>query len=851
MKKIFTLVAALCCVMGLMAVPVPKNFTLSDAGVLSWEHDPLGADSTFSDTYLWLYTEAGDRVTASGMGYTTTCNLSGKLYAGRQYYVEVWYTAYADAEGSSELKVGEKAEYHFTKAGDPTEILPITNCSMDSKAYVRWTPARNEYLFHRVIVQKKNASDEWDDVESKTTTNGWNSYMQMTPLSDEGTYRAVIEGLQGTNVVTRGMTDELVVKEMVRVTFDAQGLFSNPASQLVETGTKVSFPSASTYTHVSGNFTAWYKDAAGTEIWDFDKDTVSAATTLYACEKNLTITANWTEINSRVYAIFDIDSAYAAQVDNVSLNLYNEMDEKVSTIGLGYSTRWPAQSYLLTGHSYYYILKVIDQYGGETVVDPSPTKSIPGEQVVQKLDVTLSGNSYVSWGGLPFVVKDSVWLDEFEDGAWVNKHEYGATAARWASSYNFNLPMDASKAYRARVKVFQCSVLYAEGVAYAGKAKMAVGDTIVVDMGGYSLYYKVTDATNSTVELVNKTNDAEAPYPAGEYPTGDLVLPETVSNSYGCSYTVTRIAERALSKSLLTKLTIPATVTRLGDYAFANSESLAEVVLAERSVCLASSASYVFTGCPIDTLDITYWTDFTNVTGINPLLNSNIKGYKGKNNWYEAIDGALCYTFYYHHPDKNLEICHLGARTTDLVLPTDMRYVNFKSKAFESVKTDIDIYLMSEVLSYIYFYPLENEHIKHLYVPCGKKAVLGGGDPSSFFDRILTDKSPYTVTLGAVENGSIAIVEVPENDCNEVTIEATPDEGFELESWSVSGETDGNRITLTVNADIEVTATFTSTATGLNKISAKAAAKKQIVNGQLLIIRDGKAYNAQGAVVNL
>ena len=80
------------------------------------------------------------------------------------------------------------------------------------------------------------------------------------------------------------------------------------------------------------------------------------------------------------------------------------------------------------------------------------------------------------------------------------------------------------------------------------------------------------------------------------------------------------------------------------------------------------------------------------------------------------------------------------------------------------------------------------------------------------------------------------------------TIEATPESGFAFLKWD-DGNTDNPR-TLTLVTSTALTAMFVEdTGTGIDETSTGASAVKRLVNGQLLIERDGRIYNAQGVEV--
>jgi uncharacterized repeat protein (TIGR02543 family) len=74
--------------------------------------------------------------------------------------------------------------------------------------------------------------------------------------------------------------------ETYTVTFDVDGGTPVPAAQTVEEGEKVTRP-ANNPAKADHTFAGWYRDADKTTPWDFDTDTVTADTTIYAKWANL------------------------------------------------------------------------------------------------------------------------------------------------------------------------------------------------------------------------------------------------------------------------------------------------------------------------------------------------------------------------------------------------------------------------------------------------------------------------------------------------------------------------------------------------------------------------------------
>ena len=77
------------------------------------------------------------------------------------------------------------------------------------------------------------------------------------------------------------------------------------------------------------------------------------------------------------------------------------------------------------------------------------------------------------------------------------------------------------------------------------------------------IYYNITSSTKLTVEVTYEVLYQETPIYVG-----DIVIPATVTNDEK-TYNVTRIGDEAFDQCQnLTSVTIPESVTRIGNYAF-------------------------------------------------------------------------------------------------------------------------------------------------------------------------------------------------------------------------------------------------------------------------------------------
>ena len=107
------------------------------------------------------------------------------------------------------------------------------------------------------------------------------------------------------------------------------------------------------------------------------------------------------------------------------------------------------------------------------------------------------------------------------------------------------------------------------------------------------LKYTVTSTTEHTVSVAKGSTA----------PTGNLVIPSTVTNEE-VTYSVTTITAKAFSScSELTSITIPASVATISDYAFSGCSGLKELIIEDATEALSLGASQ-FSSCPLEKV---YW----------------------------------------------------------------------------------------------------------------------------------------------------------------------------------------------------------------------------------------------------
>ena len=124
-----------------------------------------------------------------------------------------------------------------------------------------------------------------------------------------------------------------------------------------------------------------------------------------------------------------------------------------------------------------------------------------------------------------------------------------------------------------------------------------------------TLYYKITDASAKTVEVVSE--NSTYPYYTTK-PTGTLSIPETVTYDSN-TYTVTSIGKNAFNacSGLKSGLTIPNSVTSIGESAFYNCSGFTGSLTIGNSV--TSIGASAFRGCNGFTGSLTIGNSVTSI----------------------------------------------------------------------------------------------------------------------------------------------------------------------------------------------------------------------------------------------
>ena len=136
-----------------------------------------------------------------------------------------------------------------------------------------------------------------------------------------------------------------------------------------------------------------------------------------------------------------------------------------------------------------------------------------------------------------------------------------------------------------------------------------------------------------------------------------------------------------------------------------------------------------------------------------------------------------------------------------------------------------------------------------VYISCGTKEAYQAANGWSSFTNIIEEHDYTVVVQSSHEDYGTAMI-ISYTCDNELTIQATANEGYEFKQWS-NGLT-YNPYRFTVVSDLNLEAEFVP-ATAINDIQADTdtvtTPQKVLIDGQVYILRNGKTYTLTGAEV--
>lgn len=306
----------------------------------------------------------------------------------------------------------------------------------------------------------------------------------------------------------------------------------------------------------------------------------------------------------------------------------------------------------------------------------------------------------------------------------------------------------------------------------------------------------------------------------------DLVIPNTITNT----------DLNTFYASSITSVFIPATLPSLCNGMFEGCLQLASVTF-ENSAVMSIA-----------------WDSFNN----SKILNDQTGDFKVIDSVAIKYMGTADTVVF---PDSIVNIVYscisysrAGSKTmTTVILPASLKTVYYQFLSFNSASEKYP--LLEKIICKAQDVPnvigsqlqLNSEKDVTLVVPCGKLSDYTAATIFSNPFATIEEGFVYNVTLKQTAGGTIAYTK--KEECNEIELTATPDEGYEFVKWN-DDNTDATR-TVAVNSDIEFSATFQIKPTAISQTNQKSTINNQkvIKDGQLLILHDGKIFNAVGQEV--
>ena len=303
----------------------------------------------------------------------------------------------------------------------------------------------------------------------------------------------------------------------------------------------------------------------------------------------------------------------------------------------------------------------------------------------------------------------------------------------------------------------------------------------------------------------------------------DLVIPNTITST----------ELNTFFASSITSVFIPATLSHLSNADFGSCAQLASVTF-ENSAVMSIA-----------------WDSFNN----SKIINDQTGDFKVIDSVAIKYMGSADTVVF---PDSIVNIAYscisysqaISQTLTTVILPASIKAVYYQFLSFNNASDKYP--LLEKIICKAQDVPnvigtklqLNSEKDVTLVVPCGKLSDYTTATTFSNPFTTIEEGFVYNVTLKQTEGGTIAYTK--KEECNEIELTATPDEGYEFVKWN-DDNTDATRI-VAVNSDIEFSATFQVKQTGFENVQRdNVQCTKVIRNGQLVILRDGKVFNALGA----
>lgn len=224
----------------------------------------------------------------------------------------------------------------------------------------------------------------------------------------------------------------------------------------------------------------------------------------------------------------------------------------------------------------------------------------------------------------------------------------------------------------------------------------------------------------------------------------------------------------------------------------------------------------------------------------------------------DGFDGTTM-AFKGEYPTRNNQYCQNGVLRFNTTVAGKI-VVKFSDTGSSASKTAVKRYLVVNDQQTEYWTSRENNgdnpYDAQLNVTSGEIAVPAGDvtikGSTAIVVSLVTFTQTYAVSCATPEHGSLSADKALAAAGEKVTLTVTPASGYQIASVKLDDESlvaeEGVYSFIMPAKAVNVTASF-SQATAVENAEAAVKAVKVVENGQLVIIKNGVRYNAQGAVV--
>ncbi len=350
---------------------------------------------------------------------------------------------------------------------------------------------------------------------------------------------------------------------------------------------------------------------------------------------------------------------------------------------------------------------------------------------------------------------------------------------------------------------------------------------------GYLVY---ADATKTTLLACYTTATGAITIPNSVTSIGESAFRDCTSlTSITIPNSVTSIGFRAFYGCTgLTSITIPNSVTSIWEYAFSGCTGLTSITIPNSVMKIGDNA---FEGC----------------TGLTSIV-WNAKYCNGWSNYYTSPFYSIAsqitsFTFGDEVDTIPYAICDNMRNLQSITIPESVKSIGgsafFGCTGLTAIQVEAQTPPQCGTNS---FYNVPKDI--PVYIPCGTKEAYQAADTWSSFTNYI-ETPPYLLTV-TTQDETIGFVRITkEATCadNTAVFEAVANEDYHFTQWS-DGNTDNPR-TIVVDEDITLTAQFISTPTAIDNISADTdtTPQKVLIDGQVLILRNNKTYTPTGVEV--